>query len=784
MIDPNVKKKREFTIYFTALIVILPFVFLYLKYADKEPESLAQNFTVARPQTPVQKAQISQNRDKSAYKGDVTIYKKDIINNSVQIPFEVRDMIISRDKKKLYTIGHDRDGISVIDISNLDHIKLLGLFYFPEAKYKVQDIQAAESNDGKSLYVASPNLGILRLDVTDPKNVNVATKFEAKGYHKIKLSDDNKLAYIKSIDGMCILDISSDDIKKIGEFISIESFNNIENGDIAIYSKKYILMSDFAGFHTLDVSDPKNIKEVYKKEDFKPVIHLSISPDRKYLYSNELHNFKIYDIENIRKIKFLKNYMVDNRIYDFVINKEGDLAYIARSRASLQDNVLRSIDILDISDNFEPERLRSYYMPEAKKTNLALHPDERHMIISFAYDGIVGVIRNDAQPASKEATRTQIDIKELEDSSKNIDKSKPVWDLPFSQNGFASVSMAVSTEDGYILAGEYQNAREPDLFIKVDKSGREIWRKIVDKSYQGRAKLIAAQMQSYYVIGNEEATYVIDKATHKIINKLPYPLKHIAPTDNDEFIACDYKNNIFRMDKNAKIIWKKQIDVSHLQDEFYIKYEYDPKDPTKKPTQREIKKPKEGLEKLIKTDDGNFLLFVKEFGITKFNPNGKIIFESKVQTDGYFEDMLDDDGAALVLFRSKNKYNMKTLKLLKLNNEGKIITKSNVYGNPDHFFSPGFIKYKEGGYIIGIKPYNSQQIFLSEIDSKGRALDEGYITNLGTEVAFHKMLEMDDQKVLLLGSAVPKYKRSREAFMIMLNLNQIVNRLNLSIENR
>ena len=44
MIDPNVKKKRQFTIYLTVLIVILPFVFLYLKYADKEPENLAQNF--------------------------------------------------------------------------------------------------------------------------------------------------------------------------------------------------------------------------------------------------------------------------------------------------------------------------------------------------------------------------------------------------------------------------------------------------------------------------------------------------------------------------------------------------------------------------------------------------------------------------------------------------------------------------------------------------------------------------------------------------------------------
>ena len=778
MIDPNVKKKRQFTIYLTVLIVILPFVFLYLKYADKEPESLAQNFTISRPETPAKKtskteAQISQNTDKFAGKDDVTIYKKDLINNSVQLPVEVRDMIVSHDKKRLYTLGHDRDGISVIDISNLDHIKLLGLFYFPKVKSYVEDISAAESNDGKSLYVTSPNLGILRLDVSVPENIKIAAKFEDGGYSKIKLSNDNKLAYAKAKNGMHILDISSDNIKKIGEFISQETFA----GDIAIYSDKYVLMSNFTGLHTLDVSDPKNIKEVYKQEDFKVAINLQISNDKKYLYANEIYNFKIYSINSVNDIEPLKNYITNNRIYTFKISEDGKTAYISRSKDGSKDIQIPSLDVLDISSGFDMERIKSYYMPEAYNVNSTALLDKSRMIISIMhkFSGFISVISSDIKPAAKNNT-----IKE----AKNIDKSKPVWDLPFSQNGFASVSMAVSTEDGYILAGEYQNAREPDLFIKVDKSGREIWRKIVDKSYQGRAKLIAAQMQSYYVIGNEEATYVIDKATHKIINKLPYPLKHIAPTDNDEFIACDYKNNIFRMDKNAKIIWKKQIDVSHLQDEFYIKYEYDPKDPTKKPTQREIKKPKEGLEKLIKTDDGNFLLFVKEFGITKFNPNGKIIFESKVQTDGYFEDMLDDDGAALVLFRSKNKYNMKTLKLLKLNNEGKIITKSNVYGDPDHFFSPGFIKYKEGGYIIGIKPYNSQQIFLSEIDSKGRALDEGYITNLGTEVAFHKMLEMDDQKVLLLGSAVPKYKRSREAFMIMLNLNQIVNRLNLSIENR
>ena len=143
MTDPNAKRKRQFMICFAILMVILLLAFLCMKYINK----------------------------------DVTIYKKDIINNSVQIPFEIRDMMVSQGKKRLYTLGHDRDGISVIDISNLNRIELLGLFYFPEARYNVENIQAAESNDGESLYVASRNLGILRLDVIDPKNIKIAAKF-------------------------------------------------------------------------------------------------------------------------------------------------------------------------------------------------------------------------------------------------------------------------------------------------------------------------------------------------------------------------------------------------------------------------------------------------------------------------------------------------------------------------------------------------------------------------------------------------------------------------------
>lgn len=804
MIDPNVKKKREFTIYFTALIVILPFVFLYLKYADKEPESLAQNFTISRPETPAKKtskaeAQISQNTDKFAGNDDITIYKKDLINNSVQLPFEVRDMMVSRDKKILYTLGHDRDGISVIDISNLDHIKLLGLFYFPEARYNVENIQAAESNDGKSLYLASPNLGILRFDVTDPQNIKVAAQFDAKGYSKIKLSQNGKLAYVKAKNGMVILDISSDNMKKIGEFISMETFNPIEKGDIAIYSDKYVFMSDFAGLHTLDVSDPKNIKEVYKQEDFKVAINLQISPDKKYLYANEIQNFRVYGINDISDIEHLKDYIVSNRASTFDIGNDGKIAYVSRSKNGRDDTVLPSIDVVDISSKFQSKRLKSYYTPEIDTVNVALPLDERRIIVSLMvkFRGFISVINNDANALMKKTAKNEVKIKEPQDSGRAIDKSKPIWDLPFPQNGFASVSMAVPTEDGYILAGEHEQARTPDLFMKIDKDGREIWRKVVDKNYQGTARLIAAQMQNYYIIGNEKTTYVIDKATNEISNKLPHPLKHVAPTDNNEFIACDYSNNVFRMDKNAKIIWTKQIDVSHLDDEFYIKYEYDPKDPTKEPIQREIKKPKEGLEKLIKTKDGNFILFIKELGLLKFSPSGKAIFDARIETDGSFNDMLEgDDGSILTLFRSKDKYDLETLKLVKLNSNGEIIKKSTVHNSLAYFLVSAFTKYKDG-YLIGIRPYDEKKILLLEIDSNGRKTDEAYVTDLGNETLFYEMLNVTDQGVLLLGSRMytrPSHmeyvkgkavkfsdKYVKEAFMIMVNFYQKISEQNLKL---
>ncbi|WP_298052751.1 hypothetical protein [uncultured Campylobacter sp.] len=873
MIDPNAKRKRQFTICFAILMVILPLAFLCMKYIDKEPDDLKQSSTIdqsamQKKETSKENFQIPQNSDKFIGKNDatiekdiannsvqippidkasenseqspaidqhaipkkeasagkaeipqnsgkfsskksnkftskkdVTIYKKDIINNSVQIPFEVRDMMVSQSKKRLYTLGHDRDGISVIDISNLDHIELLGLFYFPEARYNVENIQAAESNDGESLYIASPNLGILRLDVRDPKNIKITTKFQAKGFSKIKLSENNQLAYVKAKNGMVILDISSDNIKMLGEFIGMETFNPIEKGDIAVYSDKYVFMSDFAGLHVLDVSDPKNIKEVYKRDNFGVIINLQISADKKYLYANELHTLNVYSIKNIDDIEHLNNYTVSNRIYTFDIGGDDEIIYLSRSKDGSDDTTLPSIDVLDISGGFEPTCLKSYYMPEADDVNSAIPLDERRMIISLVSDfkGFISVIKNndDTNTLTEEPIKNEIGSKELEDSSKNIDKSKPVWDLPFSQNGFSSINMAVSTDDGYILAGEYESGRSPDLFMKVDKSGREIWRKIIDKSFIGRGNLIAAQMQSYYVLGNEEAAYIVDKATYKISNTLPRALKQIAPTDNDEFVACDYGNNIFRMDKNAKIIWEKPIDVSHLPDTFYNSYIYDRTSPDKQPEVKKIKEPKDGLIKILKTSDGNFILVVEELGILKFNPDGNLIFETKIDMNGYFlKDMIEsDDGSILMLFETSN-----TADIIKLNGRGELIKKSTVYESKDSFYLASIAKYKEDKYLIGLKLSKDDRLLLLEIDGENNVTDQKYIDNLGKYVTFHNLLNIPDRGVLVAGRRTytkirpPEYiggelvKLSdyhiEEAYMFIVNFHQKLSEQNFSAEDR
>ena len=94
----------------------------------------------------------------------------------------------------------------------------------------------------------------------------------------------------------------------------------------------------------------------------------------------------------------------------------------------------------------------------------------------------------------------------------------------------------------------------------------------------------------------------------------------------------------------------------------------------------------------------------------------------------------------------------------------------------------------------------TKKLLLLEIDDNGRTVDKAYVTDLGDETPFYEMLNVTDQGVLLLGSR--RYTRPshmeyvkgkavkfsdkyvKEAFMIMLNLNQKISEQNLNFADK
>lgn len=184
MQNPNngLKKRSIFLIFL--IIIIVPLIFMILKY-DKNEEKLVK----------VQKKEI-------VFDGsDEQIYRKDF-KSSVKIPFEVRKMIISHDKTKLFALGHDRDGFAVVDISKLSNLKIEKIYYYPKAKYSVEDTDMKESKDGKFLYLVSPNLGVLKFNA---KTYEIVGKFSEKFISKITLLDD--IAFLKHKDGLFSLNL-------------------------------------------------------------------------------------------------------------------------------------------------------------------------------------------------------------------------------------------------------------------------------------------------------------------------------------------------------------------------------------------------------------------------------------------------------------------------------------------------------------------------------------------------------------------------------------------------
>ena len=394
--DPNDGFTKKIAQYLVVIIVILPFFFVYLKYQDQE---------------------IGTQTIKQDSKLDTVI--KTNKDNVATINFsDVRAMKISHDEKRLYVYGHDRSGIAIIDIENMDNIKLLSSYLYPDDKNHVNEVDMVETKDGEKLYAVSPKLGLYCFDISDLNLLKLEKIIKIPRGLKISLSEDETKAYIRNDRGMIIVDLSLQIPTVIGEYISSESiavpqpsggdYYPIDLGDIATITDTRVLLLDRKGLHLLDVSDPKKIEALDSISLLGRAKEIVVAPNKQRIYIATTSNYiESYDIGNLYNIKPLGGYTTLGNVSNIKIIKNGTKIIVANTKAqsgSSKPKIINTnIDVVDVSYGLDPKLLKQY------KTNeylyaLELSADEKSLFTCFpdqnkyAYKSYVSVRKVELQP--------------------------------------------------------------------------------------------------------------------------------------------------------------------------------------------------------------------------------------------------------------------------------------------------------------------------------------------------------------------------------------------------
>ncbi|WP_172198233.1 hypothetical protein [Campylobacter sp. RM16188] len=339
--------------------------------------------------------------------------------------------------------------------------------------------------------------------------------------------------------------------------------------------------------------------------------------------------------------------------------------------------------------------------------------------------------------------------------NKSYEKPKPLWGLPFAKNNFVSIVDIVKTDNGYLIAGEHKLDSRPAFFVEVDESGQEIWNKKFTKNISGILSLAAVKIGRHFILSHEEDAYMIDKYSHQIVKKFPYVLKKAISINNDEILACDYHNKLYRFGKDGEIIWQKNIDASHIPEDIHYEYISDPKDLNKDATVVEHTRPADVIKKIIKTKDRNFILAVRNLRIFKFDMNGKMLFNIQHdENDEYFYDMIEmSDGSLNVLF-SKVLKNSKSINIMNIASGGKVIWEKQIFESKSgRAFAFSLAKYRKDNVLVAINTEEKGRNFVKmiELDNNGKIIDQKDMHNIGEDPVVNVLSPALDGGVLVGG---------------------------------
>lgn len=441
MRDNNALIRKKFIVFLVFILVLTPFVFIFLKYnpalldnkrqiskledelssAKKEIQTLENQLSgskkeVQRLETQIYDSQVKEKREISNARGEIdtlkrtignikdkqgngseshiNIYNEELLRNSVQVHFHPGEFTQVDDI--LYVSGSNEKGFAVIDISDPDEIKPLGFFKYKH-KGRIAQLDLAPSKNGDFIIMADPESGIYKIDTRDFSNMKIVSSFPIYTAHRVILSNDNKIAFAMTYNGLVSFDVQNE-IVKLGEFsakvdligdsyVDKENFhahlminlNWIANGDLQFISSYKILYMTYGGAYIFDVMDPKNIKCIKQNLGNKSSPwKMRISKDGTMAYYVELKKFVIFDINNFAPKKtFGENYYF---LYeDFGMLETAGLFYF-RTKLKVSDNYeSEAIQLVDTNNKV----LKTYLLPQAYASHVAISDDKQKFFVGF-----------------------------------------------------------------------------------------------------------------------------------------------------------------------------------------------------------------------------------------------------------------------------------------------------------------------------------------------------------------------------------------------------------------
>ena len=685
---------------------------------------------------------------------EVNLEERELAKNALKLPFEIYELRLSEDQNTLFGLGDDKGGIVLIDVTEPRTLRLAGIFSFPQHELDPAYIDIAQSKDGKSLFVADPNFGIYKLDLSDRRDIKISARLEARFVNKIELSADGRTLFAKDFfSTLTAYDVKDDKFTQLAYFIAPSKVTKREYdyactphrlseikelGDLKLLSENELLLASWTGFYILDISDMHRyranaaqsfniLKQIrYIAHPYLEIDKMALSKDGKRVFSSNWSEFGLYDLGENDTAQS-SAYYSGAHLNNFKVIEDLNLAYLGKKIS--EKGEFPSVDLIDFSNKLDPAPIKKYLFPQSLK---GVSVESRGEYLFFSYFTKNGAFISGLAPPRDPRNLAQTQNEIL--AEKSPEEKGAIWELPYAKNGFRTVDNIIKSPQGYLLLASANDEYRVSL-VALSEQGAELWRKKLNMV--SAANMPVAAMDSYALLDNQ----ILDAKTKKIIYEFPLKFKEVA-SFGDKFAAID-ENDDLRFYEREKLLWKKKLNIA------------------------KSKRPFDGtMTKIAKISESEILLIIEKDGFLKFNAKGEELWHKSVnfartKEGGASDELVIDQKAQLLKAKDGSifllaKFGANIAKFDALGNE---IWRKQICGRdrgvcdlPDTLNATyKLANYKEGLLLIGANDASEDQTIFLELDLDGNILRENKAKL--QDFWLKNAVSTDDGGVLIGGSA-------------------------------